>query len=203
MSEPDTPAAEWAALMASPAAYIDASRLAAVFGGAVSTALCERLRGCGRLHGRLSEMIGAFYALESPCGPQDVDDADRRIALLSAAETDEVVRRAGAVYWGNAIANMVRAEEVRTLRERLGESTYAFALAHRSLSGAARVLDLAGAEERIAGDGLRCLAAWCETQPHPIGARVRLKHSANPALDEPVQSPFNDIGPAIIRCAAA
>jgi hypothetical protein len=59
----------------------------------------------------------------------------------------DVIRRAGALYRANAIANAVRAEEVRWLRDRLGEPLYAFALVNRKLSGPATQLDLTDSGE--------------------------------------------------------
>jgi hypothetical protein len=197
-------ALDWATLMNRPSAYIDATRLAACFHGRVTVRLCERLQGASRLQDRLSAMIGAFYALAAPAGPDAVSPADQKVALLPAADVGDVVRRAGAVYWANAIANAVRSEEVRWLRDRLGEAIHIFALENRRLSGPPKKLDMAeGADARIVEDGVRCLAAWCQSQPAAIGGRVRLKSPASAALDEVVQPPFNEIGPAIIRCAAA
>ena len=149
-------------------------------------------------------MITDFYGLAAPFGPETVNPADQKVALLPAARMVDVIRRAGVVYWANAIANVVRAEEVRWLRDRLGETLYAFALANRSLSGPAGKLDLAdGADAQITEDGARCLGAWCQSQPAAIGGRVRLKSPASPAFDDVVHSPFNELGPAIIRRAAA
>ena len=196
-------AMDWATLMNRPPAYIDVTRLAACFGGRIGVRLCERLQGASRLQDRLSALINEFYALAAPVGPDAVSPADQKVALLPAAGITDVVRRAGAVYWANAIANAVRAEEVRWLRDRLGEAIHAFALENRKLSGPPERLDMAGgAEARIMEDGIRCLGAWCRSQPAAVGDRVRLKSPASPALDGIVQSPFNEIGPAIIRCAA-
>ncbi len=197
-------AIDWATLMNKPAVYIDLTRLAACFGGGISVKLCERLRGASRMQNRLSAIISEFYALAAPVGPEAADHLDQSIALLPVGRIGDIVRRAGAVYWANAIANVVRAEEVRRLRDQLGETLYAFALANRSLSGPPRKLEAAdGAGARIMEDGLRCLGAWCQSQPEAVGGRVRRKSPAHPALDERAPRPFDEIGPAIIRCAAS
>jgi hypothetical protein len=147
-------------------------------------------------------MISDFYALAAPVGPEAVTPADQKVALLAAGQIGDMIRRAGVVCWANAISNAVRAEEVRRLRDLLGEALYTFALANRHLSAPGWIPDLvAGADMQIAEDGVRCLAAWCQSQPEAIAGRVRLMSPASPALDDNVQSPFNDIGPAIIRCA--
>lgn len=195
---------DWATLMSRPAAYIDVTRLAACFDGCIGIRLCERLRATGRLQNRLSAMISDFYALAAPVSPETVSLADQKVALLPSGKTGDLIRRAGAAYWANAIANAVRADEVRRLRARLGEALYAFALANRHLSGSSGKLDLTGeVDVQIAEDGMRCFAAWCQSQPEAIGGRVCLKSPASPALDGSANGPFRDIGSAIIRGAVA
>ena len=195
---------DWATLMNRPAAYIDVTRLAACFAGGISIRLCERMGATGRLQNRVSAMISDFYALAAPVSPEAVSLADRKVALLPSGKTHDLIRRAGAAYWANAIANAVRADEVRRLRARLGEAIYAFALANRHLSGAPGKLDLTDEiDVQIAEDGMRCFGAWCDSQPEAIGGRVRLKSSASPALDGSANNPFRKIGSAIIRSAAA
>jgi hypothetical protein len=198
------PAMDWAALMNNPAAYVDPTRLAACFGGHISLGLCGRMREATRLQDRLSALITDFYGLAAPLTCETVNPIDQKIALLSVSAMGSIIRRAGAVYWANAIANVVRAEEVRWLRGLLGETLYTFALSNRSHSGPAAKLALTDeADVQITEDGARCLGAWCQSQPAAIGERVRLKTPPSPALDGAAQSPFNELGPAIIRCAAA
>ena len=195
---------DWATLMNRPAVYIDPTRLAACFGERISVSLCERLRGESRLQDRLSAIIGDFYALTAAVGPEAVGQLDQNVALLQVGRIADLVRRAGVVYWAAAIANMVRAEEVRWLRDQLGEALCTFALANRNLSGPPRKLEaINGADAQIAEDGMRCLGAWCQSLPEAVGGRVRLKSPAHPALDGPAQTPFDEVGPAIIRCAAS
>jgi hypothetical protein len=193
---------DWPTLMDRPSAYIDVTRLAACFDGGIRNALCERLRAADRLQSRLSAIITEFYALCAPVGPEAASAADQKVALLGSGKTREVARRAGAVYWANAIANAVRAEEARWLRARLGEALYTFALANRHLSPASGKFDLTDEVDlQISEDGMRCLGAWCQSQPEAIAQRVRLKSPASAALDDNADGPFKEIGPAIIRCA--
>jgi hypothetical protein len=197
-------AMDWATLMNRPAVYIDLTRLAACFDERISVSLCERLRAESRLQDRLSAIINDFYTIAAPVGPQAMGQLDQSVALLPVGRIGDIVRRAGVIYWATAIANMVRAEEVRWLRDKLGETLCWFALANRNLSGPPRKLEpVDGADVRIAEDGMRCLGAWCQSQPEAVGGRVRLKSPAHPALDDRAQSPFDEIGPAIIRCAAS
>jgi hypothetical protein len=191
----------WATLMHRPVTYIDPARLAACFGGTITTALCERLGAAERLHDRLSAMIVAFYALKAPLDPGTTAADDRRVALTPPERTGDLVRRAGAIFYAGAIASAVRADDVRRLRAYLGESLYAFALANRDLSGPSRSLVLGPATDVIEEHGLRCLSAWCRSQPEAVGARVRLKSPPSPALDG-LDTSVIDIGPAIVRRAA-
>jgi hypothetical protein len=193
---------DWPTLMNRPSVYIDATRLAACFNGEIRVGLCERLRAADRLTDRLSAIITEFYALSAPVSAEAASPADQKVALLTSDKTRDLVRRAGAVYWANAIANAVRAEEVRWLRARLGETLYAFALANRRLSATSGKIVLTDEMDvQIAEDGTRCLGAWCQSQPQAIGERVRLKSPASPALDDTAGGPFNEIGPDIVRCA--
>lgn len=192
---------EWATLMNRPVLYADPARLSACFGGAVTAALCTRLRTSERLEDRLSALIAAFYRLEAPVGEDAGAPDDRRVALTPPERTGEIVRRAGAIFFANAIASAVRAEDVRRLRAGLGEALYAFALANRDLAGPSRDPAAAARAEAVEEQGLRCLSAWCRAQPPAIGGRVRLKSPPSPAIDG-LETSVIDIGPAIVRRAA-
>jgi hypothetical protein len=195
---------DWATLMNRPAVYVECARLAACFDERISLSVCERLRATSRLQDRLSKIIADFYALAAPVAPEALGQVDQQVALLPVGRIGDLVSRAGAVYWAGAIANTVRAGEVKWLRGKLGEALCTFALANRNLAGPPRKLEPGdGADVRIAEDGMRCLGAWCQSQPQAVGGRVRLKSAAHPALDDRVQGPFDEIGPAIIRCAAS
>jgi hypothetical protein len=194
---------DWATLMRQPASYVDLARLDVCFNNKVGMALCERLSGAQRLRERLSAAITEHYALAAPIAPETLSEADQAIALLGAEGLADLVRRAGAIFWANAIANVVLAADVRWLHERLGEELCALALANRNLAGPAPALEpLENVDARIREDGERCLAAWCQAQPDAVGVRVRLKRAPSAALDDAPQSPFDEIGPPIVRCAA-
>jgi coenzyme F420-reducing hydrogenase gamma subunit len=110
------------------------------------------------------------------------------------------VRRAGAIYWANSIANTIKAADAAAFDAALGETLCVLALANRDLSGPMQPLtpyDRLGA--RVMEDGLRCLGAWCKAQCPGVGLRVRLKLAPNPALDDAVNRPFDEFGPAIVR----
>lgn len=192
---------DWATLMNRPASYADPARLAACFGGTVTTAVCARLVASGRLQERLSALMVTFYRLEAPVDLQATAAVDRKVALLMPEASRELTRRAGAIFFANAIASAVRADDVRRLRARFGEALYAFALANRDLSGPSRGPVSGDGTEALEQQGLRCLSAWCRAQPPAIGTRVRLKSPPSAAIDR-LETSVIDSGPAIVRRAA-
>ena len=195
--------AGWAAFVTQPALYIEPSRLAVCFDGMVGLELCARLKASRRLEQRLSGLVHSRYGLARAIAAKDVSDIDRSIALASSEQLMEVVRRAGAIYWANSIANTVRAADAAAFDAALGERLCVVALANRDLSGPMQPLapyDQLG--RRVTEDGLRCLGAWCKAQSAGVGLRVGLKLVPHPALDDAVNSPFEEFGPAIVRRAA-
>lgn len=192
--------AGWDAFVTQPALYIEPSRLAVCFDGMVDPELCGRLRSSPRLEERLSGLVQSRYGLARTIAAEDVSDTDRLIALASSEQLVELARRAGAIYWANSIANTVRAADAAALDAALGEKLCVVALANRDLSGPMQPLapyDQLG--RRVMEDGLRCLGGWCKAQSPGVGLRVRLKLAPNPALDDAVNTPFDELGPAIIR----
>jgi hypothetical protein len=190
----------WNTFVTQPALYIDPSRLAVCFDGMVGPDLCARLRTSLRLEERLSGLVHSRYGLARAIAAEDVSDTDRLIALASPEQLAEVVRRAGAIYWADSIANTVRAADAAALDAALGEALCVVALANRDLSGPMQPLtpyDQLGT--RVMGDGLRCLGAWCKAQAAGVGTRVRLKLAPNLALDDAVKRPFDELGSAIVR----
>ena len=153
-----------------------------------------------RLEERLSGLVHSRYGLARDIAAEDVSDTDRSIALASPEQLAELVRRAGAIYWANSIANTIRAADAAAFDAALGEALCVVALANRDLSGPMQPLtpyDQLGA--RVMEDGLRCLGAWCKAQTAGVGLRVRLKLAPDPALDDAVKRPFDELGPAIVR----
>lgn len=195
--------AGWDAFVTQPALYIEPSRLAVCFDGMVDSELCARLKTSRRLEERLSRLVHSRYRLSRTVAAEDVSDTDRSIALASSEQLAELARRGGAIYWANSIANTVRAADAAAFDAALGEKLCVVALANRDLSGQMQPLtpyDQLGA--RVMQDGLRCLGAWCRAQSPGVGLRVGLKLAPNPALDDAVNRPFDELGPAIIRRAA-
>jgi len=192
--------AGWDAFVTQPALYIAPSRLAVCFDGMVDPELCARLMTSRRLEERLSGLVQSCYGLARSIAAEDVSDTDRSIALASSEQLVELARRAGAIYWANSIASTVRAADAAALDDALGEALCLVALANRDLSGPMQPLtpyDQLGG--RVMEDGFRCLGAWCKAQSTGVGLRVRLKLPPKPALDDAVNTPFDELGPAIMR----
>ena len=192
--------AGWDAFVTQPALYIEPSRLAACFDGMVGPELCTRLKSSLRLEERLSDLVHSRYGLAHAIAAEDVSDIDRSIALRPSEQLAEIARRAGAIYWANSIANTVLAADAAAFDAALGETLCVVALANRDLSGPMQPLtpyDQLGS--RVVEDGLRCLGAWCKAQSPGVGLRVSLKLPPNPALDDAVNRPFDELGPAIVR----
>ena len=195
---------DWDTFMRQPAAYIDAARLAVCLENQFSAELCGRLQDAGRLRDRLSALIKTHYALAAPVKEDGVGELDRDIALSPFERLADVVRRAGAIYWANAIANVLLAEKVTQLHEQLGEAVCAFALANRDLSGPDEVLEpVADVGARVTEAGERCFAAWRQSLSDAVAARVWLKLPPRRGFDGPPGIPFAEIGPSIVRRAAA
>jgi len=169
---------DWNVFMQQPAGYIDIERLVDCLGGVLSKKLCERLRVTGRLRDRLSRIIVKHYELAAPVDESSVEEVDRNIALSSDAELREVILRSGAIYWANAIANVVLAEKLRSLHEHIGEAVCSFALTNRDLSGGGEAfMLLANTKEVVVRDGERCMAVWCQSVSPAVGGRVGIRLS--------------------------
>jgi hypothetical protein len=191
--------ARWHAFVTQPALAVEPSRLAVCFDGMADPELCAKLKTSLRIEPRLSNLVCSRYGLTRTIA-EDVSDIDRSIALASSEQLADLARRAGAIYWANSIANTVRAADAAAFDAALGEALCLVALANRDLSGPMQPLtpyDQLGA--RVMADGMRCLGAWCKAQSPGVGLRVRLKFAPNPALDDAVNRPFDELGPAIMR----
>jgi hypothetical protein len=195
--------AQWNAFLRWPASSMDSARLDACFDNEFGAALCDRLKTTARLQDRLGSVISAHYALPAPPDPAAIGEIDQAIVLLSGSELAAIARRAGTIYWANAIANVILAPQVEALHQQVGEELCNFALAHRDLAGPESALgSLKDIGARIDSDGWRCLAAWCRGLSGGLGTRVRLKLPAIEALDAIPALPFFDSGPPIVRRAA-
>ena len=202
-AEHASPPMDWHTFMRQPAAYIDAARLAVCLDHQFSAELCGRLQNAGRLRDRLSALVTAHYGLAAPVAEDAVGALDRNIVLSPPERLADVVRRAGALYWGNAIANVLLAEQVSQLHQQLGEAVCTFAIANRELSGPHEVLEpVADAGARVTEAGEQCFAAWCQSLCEAAAARARLRLPPRQGLDGAPVTPFAELGPSIVRRAA-
>ncbi len=193
----------WRVFLAEPASYIHPSRLIAALNDELSADLCDSLRNCERLQGRLSGVIASRAALPDPAHTDVVDPQDRHVATASADELAAIIAGAGAVYWASAMAGAVRGQHVAALEGALGPELCRFAVKHRELAGPAQPLEpYETLRERVIADGWRCYEAWCDAVPPAIGARARLKSPAGGDEGRGADPFFAKVGPGIIRRAA-
>lgn len=195
--------AAWRSFFLNPAAYVHPQRLAECFDGGVPQDICNRLKNSKRLQKRLSDLISSHYRLPSDLADESHADGDMAIVLNRAEWFDDIILRAGVIFWGKTIANIVLARDVVALQEHLGLPLCNLAIEHRSLSGPEQSLHpLENLKDRISEDGRRCLLAWYEQLPPVLAQRFRLKFPAREEPSESVAEPFVSLGPPIVRCAA-
>lgn len=196
--------AAWQTFINEPASYVDDGRLSAALGGEIGPELAQRLRGCERIGARLSALIVQRQGLSGDVRADGIAAEDRKIAVALPDELLEIVLRAGAILWSSAIANAVRGREAAAVDAAIGADIRSFAIAHRAPGSVDKVLEpFDTLRDRILIDGWRCYAGWCEAMPVNIGQRARLKM---PADDDAAAEPaglYTEVGPAVIRLAAA
>jgi hypothetical protein len=190
--------ASWSLFATAPATYASPMRLAACFAGRITENRCRELLASQRLQQRLSALLFAFYKIDPTLGDIACADIDRRIALASANEFAGIARRSGAIFWGNALANIVLAQAVSAFHNALGEDLCTFAIANRILASDEQALPNI---EVILTDGWQCVNAWSSTLPSGVAERVRLKFSGIEARTSSDQFRFVGCGPAIVRRA--
>ena len=174
--------AGWDAFVTQPALYIEPSRLAVCFDGMVGPELCARLKASLRLEERLSGLVHSRYGLAHTIAAEDVSDTDRLIALASPEQLAELVRRAGAIYWANSIANTIRAADAAAFDAALGETLCVVALANRDLSGPMQPLT-PSRSARCARDGGWLALPWRMVQgAEPLVSACALASSLRPIL---------------------
>jgi hypothetical protein len=196
--------AAWQAFINEPASYVDDSRLPAALGGEIGADLAQRLRGCERVGTRLSALIVQRHGLSENVSADGMAAEDLKIAVAPSDALRQIVLRAGAVLWSSAIANAVRGREAAAIDAAIGDGVRSFAIAHRAPGGVDKVLEpFDTLRERIMADGWRCYAGWCDAMPVAIGERARLKMPAEADAATAPASLYTEVGPAVIRLAAA
>lgn len=192
----------WSTFESDPVSYIDQDRFSACFGGAIGKKGCKRMISTPRLSQKLSEIISSAYNL-GPC-QEPSNTEDRTIALMSSDKLTTLAQRAGIIYWGNTLASIVLSRDVNAFSSRLGNDLWMLALQNRSIAGPVLSFNSVDAAcDAMRDDGWTCLSAWCNSQDEGTGRRVRLKLAPNDHLDATSESPIADLGPAIVRRAAA
>jgi YOP proteins translocation protein K (YscK) len=191
---------QWATFRSQPAAYAHPRRIKAAFANTIDEGVASKLAAERRFWDRLSVVLCEAYRLSDDTDDAPPSESAHRLILASSADLATWARRFGAVYWARAIAGVIESKAVVALKEALSDETYVVALAHRDLAGPERALPAPEQfDAAIASAGLRCLAAWCSTQPAWISQRIRLKVPDGTEFDEVVAAPFDEAGPRIVE----
>jgi hypothetical protein len=193
---------DWSTFISSPVSYIHPDRFSACFGGEIGPRGCKNLIAASRLSRRLSDLISSAYNLAGAEPP--ASDEDQAIALMPQNRLEQIAQRAGAIYWGNTLASVVLSQDVAAFSKILGDDLWMLSLRNRDVAGPVQTFgSVDEACATLADDGWRCLSAWCNSQTAGVGRRVRLKLAPHEHLDAASEEPIADLGPAIIRRAAA
>lgn len=193
----------WRTFLHLPGGYAHPRRLAETLGGAVTPELCTVLQAEPRFAERLTALLEAAGLVPPAGAALDCPDVDRSIVVRAPDELTAAALRAGALYWADAIANVVLAPDVEVLRGSLDGGLIAFGLANRAAGPQGmRFDDLTGAAEVVARDGWHSFLAWVAQLPAAVAARLMLKFEDGAITPGPIPAPFGEIGPGLYRQAA-
>ncbi|APF38713.1 hypothetical protein BOQ54_16440 [Chelatococcus daeguensis] len=193
----------WCAFLRLPGGYAHPQRLAETLGGAMTPDLCAALQAEPRFAARLTALLDTAGLVPPAGAALDCADVDRSIAVRGPHELTAAALRAGALYWADAIANVVLAPDVEALRRSLDGDLIAFGLANRAAGAQGlRFDDLTGAAEVVARDGWYSFLAWVAQLPAAVAGRLMLKFEDGAITPGPVPDPFGEIGPGLYRQAA-
>jgi hypothetical protein len=150
---------------------IPSDRLANVLGCGVSAATMDRLAQLPRLQGRLIDLISARLG---NVGVLTLGQA--RALAMNPNELTDLSARAGAIWYGGAIARIIDKTSRQSLVALLGEAAYGLALACVDLRPPGITLDLTSENiaKAVPVDGAACLAAWCAAQSDAVSRRLQL-----------------------------
>lgn len=192
----------WEDFASNPITYIEPGRLVDCFEGRLSEHVCTILHADQRVRSRLSGCIQSHYQLPA-ITRDDCYAKDLPIILAAAEALSEIIQRAGAIYWGNTIANAILAPDVAALEEWLGSEMSSLAITHRDLAGPEQSLKPYDTlYDRIYQDGWHCFVAWCNNLQPAVSARMRLKFASDEVFADMDGGPYSERGIEIIRAAA-
>lgn len=193
----------WRTFLRLPCIHAHPARLAACFGGAIAPDLCAALQAEPRFAVRLTGVLEDVGLLPPADDALHCVEVDRAIVVQAPQELMAAALRAGALYWADAIANVVLAPDVEQLRSSLDGALIAFGLANRAAGPQGlRFDDLSHAAEVVARDGWYSFLAWVAQLPAGVRARLVLKFEDGAIAPGPVPALFAEIGPGLYRQAA-
>lgn len=155
--------------------------------------LFSQLRTNRRGEKRLAEILLAKLDLHREL-VMDFDALPRRLALLSAQELQTLRFLCGVALSAHHITAHIRAQEVLSLREKLGARAHAFATgkARFLLGTAATLFDdshaIDSVQSCVSERGATALVEGIGDQPEPVMRRLQLKFAKNddPGWDRPL-----------------
>lgn len=176
---------QWQVLIAEPLQFVAPESIAGCFSPAVPTSQMQQLLSRPRFADRLLQLLMRRRGLSPLATLPTPQQQDLAVLGLAPQAFARLPRLCGAVWHGATLGREIRSEVVMQLRQALGASVYAQALARRHLAGAADLLrDPAALIEAIDRDGLACVNGWLLTQPQALQGWLRLRL---PALAEQTQ----------------
>ncbi|WP_417784027.1 SctK family type III secretion system sorting platform protein [Terasakiella pusilla] len=157
-----------------PSGYCDASWREQV----IAYGLFEKLKECPRTKGRLESYLCQAFELPAFIPTPDIGWQEK-LCLMDAPALLSVLKRLSLIYYSKDIASRISGDEVRQIRQVLGEEDYLFCLHQAplmlSLEENVRVFDPTfGADEYVRGGVQRLSAIWQKLDPAFL-KRIMLK----------------------------
>ncbi|WP_122417675.1 type III secretion protein [Pseudomonas viridiflava] len=175
----------WQTLTEQPLAFVRERCVSDCLVHDLALADLASLRESPRFASRLENLLNHHFGLQPLAQLALPAEQDLPVLLLSDNDFARLPRLCGAVWHAATLSREIRGQVVSEYRQLLGEETFAYALAHRHLAGAADLLrtpaELAQAIDR---DGAFCVATWLGAQPADLRAWLQLRLEC-PEPDQP------------------
>ncbi|MEE4954621.1 type III secretion protein [Pseudomonas alliivorans] len=167
---------QWQALTEQPMAFVRERCISECLVHDLASAELAQMRESPRFASRLEGLLNDHFGLQPLAQLPLPAEQDLPVMLLSERDFAHLPRLCGAVWHAATLTREIRGQVVAEYRQLLGEDTFAFALVHRHLAGAADLLrtpaDLAQAIDR---DGAACVSTWLAGQPANLRAWLQLR----------------------------
>lgn len=144
----------------------------------IAQGLFEKLKDCARTKGRLESYLCQAFDLPAFVPSTEIGWQEK-LCLMDAGDLTRVLKRLSLIYYSKDIASRIMGDEVRQIREVLGEEDYLFCLHHAPLmlplEENVRLFDPSfGGDEYVRGGVQRLRAVWENLDPAFL-KRIMLK----------------------------